>query len=632
MNDLIEVDEEFLGAHVSENGVAYRVWASNAESVSVQIAPEHGDMRRLTLRPLSAGYHIGTDLEGRSGDRYHFLLDNSGPYPDPASRAQHSDVQGDSIVVDASSFHWTDSDYQRPPFRDLVIYELHIGTFTAKGTFSAVLEHLAYLKALGVTAIEIMPIADFPGERNWGYDGVLLYAPAHCYGSPDDLRALVDASHARGLAVILDVVYNHFGPDGNLLPKFSDYYFSTKHTTPWGAALNFDGEASGPVREFFLSTPRYWMTDFHIDGFRFDAAHEIVDDSALHILAEMTDAIHEQGGYAMAEDERNEFLLITPTAEGGYGFDAVWADDFHHSTRVSLTGEQAAYFANFGGTPREIARTLRQGWLYSGEIQKIPAEARGTQGAHLPPQRFIHCISNHDQVGNRALGERLHQLTNPCAYRTLSALLCLSPYTPLIFMGQEWAASTPFLFFTDHSGELGEKITAGRKKEFASFEEFNQESEQDSIPDPQEVRTFLKSKLQWEEVKTSTHAQTLKLYSDCLNVRATHQEYRPARRQNWQIIELNWGALAIHYRLIDREHLVVFDLSGGHGGSLPAPTNGARWDIELNTEASHYGGTESTTYRAEVLTFERPGLVVMHCTPTSENQEALPDQTNLNLN
>jgi len=611
MNGFTAVDGDVLGARVLERGVAYRVWAPKAKVVSVEIKRAEGKKRVITLNAMLDGYHTGTDVEGREGDRYQFLLDKNGPFADPVSRVQEGGVSGSSVVVDPSSFPWTDYEFQRPPFRDLVIYEIHVGTFTKEGTFRAAIDRLDHLKELGVSAIELMPIADFPGERNWGYDGVLLYAPASCYGSPDDLRALVDAAHTKGMAVILDVVYNHFGPDGNQIPQFSDNYFSSRHKTPWGAALNFDGEGSGPVRNFYKSNPSYWMREFHIDGFRFDAVHEIIDESEIHILAEMTDAIHELGGYAIAEDDRNDNLMITPTAEGGYGFDAVWADDFHHTTRVSLTGEQAAYFANFGGTPEEIAKTLSQGWLYCGQMQKVPPEARGTEGGHLPPQRFIHCISNHDQVGNRALGERLHQLTSPEAYRTLSALLCLSPYTPLIFMGQEWAASTPFLFFTDHSGELGEKITEGRKKEFASFDEFNQPAEQDRIPDPQDPKTFASSKLKWEEKFAESHAHFLTLYKDCLRVRARHKEYRPARRRHWKVLDLGWGAVAIHFTLEDREHLVVFDLAGAHEGRLPEPLNGTGWRVEFTSESARYGGKERTTYRDDILRFDTPGLVVM---------------------
>jgi len=617
--NVFTAEVDVLGARVLDRGVAYRVWAPKANAVSVEIMPFDGQGRVVTLNALSDGYHAGTDPEGRAGDRYQFLLDGKGPYADPVSRAQEGSVTGPSVVIDPSSFSWTDQEYQRPPFRDLVIYEIHIGTFTKEGTFRAAIERLDHLKEIGISAIELMPIADFPGERNWGYDGVLLYAPARCYGTPDDLRAFVDAAHARGLAVILDVVYNHFGPDGNQIPQFSDNYFSDRHKTPWGAALNFDGEVSGPVRDFYKSNPPYWMREFHIDGFRFDAAHEIIDESKTHILAEMTDAIHELGGYAIAEDDRNDNLMITPTTDGGYGFDAVWADDFHHTTRVSLTGEQAAYFANFGGTPEEIARTLRQGWLYCGQMQKVPPEARGTEGGHLPPQRFIHCISNHDQVGNRALGERLHHLTTPEAYRTLSALLCLSPYTPLIFMGQEWAASTPFLFFTDHSGELGEKITEGRKKEFASFDEFNEPTEQDRIPDPQDAETFAASKLRWDETSADLHAQFLTLYKDCLLVRARHTEYRPARRRHWKVIHLKWGAVAIHYTLEDHEHLVVFDLVGEHEGRLLEPLSGTGWRVEFTTESTRYGGRERTSFQDGVLRFQVPGLVVMQ--NIQENRE-----------
>lgn len=601
-----------LGAIPISEGVSYRVWAPKAPQVCVEVQRSGEASRQVLLSPQTEGYHSGIDSTGVVGDQYRYVLQGHGAFPDPVSRAQKCGVSGWSVVVDHRTFSWTDTGFRPPVFRDLVIYELHIGTFSTEGSFRAAIEHLRDLQKMGITAIEIMPIADFPGTRNWGYDGVLLYAPAACYGAPDDLRALVDAAHTLGIAVILDVVYNHLGPDGNPLPRFSDSYFSRKHQTPWGAALNFDGEHSGPVREFFGGNPLYWMEEFHIDGFRFDAAHAIIDESKLHILAEMTEAIHGMGGFVVAEDERNDAQMITSVGQGGVGFDGVWADDFHHSTRVAVTGEQAAYFANFGGSATEIAATLNQGWYYSGEYQKVPPKARGSKGAHLPPERFIHCISNHDQVGNRALGERINHLTSQECYRSLSALLCLSPYTPLLFMGQEWSASTPFLFFTDHSGDLGHKITEGRRKEFASFAEYDDAEEQSRIPDPQDVETFVASKLKWKERGEIGHREMLALYSECLNLRANHEAFRPLGRETWGAQALGWGAVVIQLRSERAEFLLALDLVGGHEGEVPPPTGDRHaWEKLLSTDEKRFGGSGFGNYNGNKLMLPNPALVVL---------------------
>ena len=371
-------------------------------------------------------------------------------------------------------------------------------TGTGARTYLAAVEKLDYLVARGVNALEIMPLADFPGRWNWGYDGVMLYAPSRAYGTPDDLRALVDAAHGKGLSVIIDAVYNHFGPDGAYFGAYTKSYFNPAHKTPWGDALNFDGPHNGPVREFFLYNAIHWMEDFHFDGFRLDATHAIVDDSGRHILSEIAAAVHERGGFLFAEDERNDARLATPEADGGIGLDGMWADDFHHIVRVMLTGEQESYFENFAGSAGELTDTLEHGWFYRGQLTRRGGRERGTECIQLPTSAFCCCISNHDQVGNRAFGERLDESCTPAAYRAASALLCLSPYTPLIFQGQEWMASTPFLFFTDHNEELGRLITAGRRKEFESFKAFAESHLTEQIPDPQHETTFQRSKLNWD--------------------------------------------------------------------------------------------------------------------------------------
>ncbi len=601
-----------LGATIQSGGVAYRVWAPAVSFVQVDIRISEGGMRNLPLQREDEGYHMGWDVEGRAGDAYFYDLEGYGNLPDPVSRGQQTDVHGRSLVIDARNYSWRDVHWQRPCFRDLIIYELHIGAFTSEGTFRSAVAHLKELRELGITAIEILPIADFPGERNWGYDGVLPYAPARCYGSPDDLRALVDAAHSHGLAVILDVVYNHFGPRGNYLACFSPHYFKKDHPTPWGDSFNFDSEMCGPVREFFVQNPIYWMEEFHIDGFRLDATHEIHDNSHPHLLAEMSVAIHKRGGYAIAEDERNCDDMVQPVEEGGMGFDGVWADDFHHILRVGQTKEKVGYFRDYKGSLAEVISTLECGWLYQGQISPRIQSPRGRPCRHLPTERFIHCISNHDQTGNHAFGKRLAELISPVAYRTLSALLCLSPYTPLIFMGQEWAASTPFLYFTDHEPELGSQITEGRRREFSEFSEFRDPEARKRIPDPQSEPSFLNSKLRWQESKTDHHAEIRALYLECLSFRRMH--LRSTNRKDWCVTKLLGGVVKIHYKFQEAEYLVIFDLLGGHSGTLDLEGN---WALVLSTEGKRFGGEEGITFdsASQAFHFAEKGLILLAWTP-----------------
>ncbi len=602
------MNTESVGATVVQEGVAYRVWAPEISQVRVHI--EHGEgVRTLSLKKESSGYHSGLDIEGKAGDRYGYYLGESAKaLPDPASRAQAESVHGLSLVVDPVAYRWSDENWQRPAFRDLVIYELHLGTFTPEGTFQSAIGQLPYLRELGVSAIELMPIGDFPGERNWGYDGVMIYAPARCYGSPDDLRELVDAAHKSGLAVILDVVYNHFGPDGNYISAYSPYYFNPKHHTPWGNGFNFDGEHCQPVRDFFKGNPVYWMKEFHIDGFRLDATHEIKDDSESNILTEITGAIHQLGGFAIAEDDRNSATVIT--GDGGLGFDAVWADDFHHTARVVVTSEHYSYYADFEGTMEQVVTTLRDGWFYHGQTSKILQRPRGTEGQHLPPERFVHCITNHDQVGNRAFGERMHQMVPGPAYRTLSVLLCLTPYTPMLFMGQEWACSSPFLFFADHNEELGKKITEGRRKEFASLPGFTDPETRDKIPDPQRVETFQSSKLIWEELEKNAHTSALRLYRECLRLRNQEPAFRPAGREHWRVEAATWGGASLSFRGLNYEYLIVFDLTGDHVGGLIDPHD---WQLLLGSEEARFGGCGRSAWQNahSPLTFDVPEALVL---------------------
>ncbi len=524
------------------------------------------------------------------------------------------------MVVDGRCFEWKDAAWRRPELRDLVIYELHIGTFSSGGTFGSAISKLQHLRDHGINAMEIMPIGDFAGARNWGYDGVMWYAPSRAYGHPNDLRRLVNAAHEFGIAVILDVVYNHFGPAGNYLPAFIGEYLDEAQKTPWGGAIRYADPAFAPLRKLATRNPGYWMHEFHIDGFRLDATHAIYDRSQPHILAELTEAIHAEGGLAIAEDPRNDVRLITPVKDGGFGFDAVWADDFHHVIRVGNTKEAEGYFADFRGDLEEAVQTLNRGWLYCGQPSATTGQPRGTPCGQFPPASFVHCIANHDQTGNHAYGERLSHRILPTARRAAEALLCLSPYTPMLFMGQEWAASTPFLFFTDHHEELAQKIVEGRREEFRGFAAFRDGAALEKIPNPQAWSTFEASKLLWEERERPRHAQALSLYRECLALRARERAFRPRGRSEWQVSRLGIGIGALRLEGDSGTWVVLFDLEGGHRGMLKGesvfePGDGiVGWRCILSTNETRFGGTGRRSVDVETMMaeFEEPETVVLH--------------------
>ena len=582
------------GAEIVSGGVSYRTWCKH-ERVEAVILDGDGSVRRIV--PLEAegdGYFSARDEAGGPGDLYKYRFGESQLWPDPASSYQPAGVHGPAMVIRPADYRWKDVQWSPPAFSELVIYELHVGAFTTAGTFLSAMERLPHLAALGINAIELMPIADFPGERNWGYDGVMLYAPARVYGTPDDLRMLVDAAHAHGIAVILDVVYNHLGPDGNYMGVYHDgYYAQPRRETPWGAALNYP---AAPVRSFFVENAPYWRREFHIDGFRLDATHTILDSSSRHILAEIAEAVHASGGFIIAEDERNDPTVLRSPEAGGWGFDGVWADDFHHVVRVLMTGERESYYANFEGNSAELAQTLAHGWLFRGQTQSETGEARGGDPTGLPASQFIYCISNHDQVGNRAFGERLSHSIPGAAYRAASALLCLVPQTPMIFMGQEWGASAPFQFFTDHNLELGKAITKGRRREFRSFSSFRDPKLLEKIPDPQAVQTFVNSKLRWEEMHEPEHAGLLLLYWEFLELRRTHPVFRASERENRAVLDLGEEMVAILYGRPGEFHFaVIVDLTGEH--DMPSlddprltPGGGREWSPLLSSNEARFGG------------------------------------------
>ncbi len=603
------------GAFPTDAGVRYRVWAPEKRSAEAIV---NGGMRTVPLLPTDDGFFQGTDADGRAGDLYKFRLDGDEglTFPDPVSRYQPEGVHGPSMVIKPGTYLWKNEPPPRPAtLYSLVFYELHIGTFTTEGTFAAAIGRLDDLVDLGVNTIEIMPLADFPGRWNWGYDGVFLYAPSRAYGHPDDLRALIDAAHARGLLVVLDAVYNHLGPDGNYLGAYTKNYFNPAHSTPWGDALNFDGAHNVPVRQFFIGNIIYWMEEFRFDGFRLDAVHAILDDSDTHILAELASAVHARGGFVMAEDERNAAFLAEPRDAGGSGLDGLWADDFHHSVRVALTGEKEAYLANYVGTGRELADTLVHGWHFRGQATPTSNRARGTPCDHLPPHAFVYCISNHDQVGNRAFGERLSFSASPHAYRAANALLCVVPYTPLIFQGQEWGATTPFLYFTDHNEELGRLVTEGRRKEFAGFAAFGDAKSSQEIPDPQAESSFLQSKLRWEEMPIGGHAKMRALYREALRLRREEKAILARHdRAKWQVVSLGENTVAIAYTDVKAGEMcmVVVNLRGGdtHAAMID---EGPPVEVIFSSNDARYGGDGACAYdpAERSLFFERAELLIL---------------------
>jgi maltooligosyltrehalose trehalohydrolase len=585
-----------FGANVVEGGTEFRVWAPASRSVDVVLYGPDAE----AVHPLGReedGWFAAVVPGAGAGTRYRYRLDGADAYPDPASRSQPDGVHDPSEVVDPSPFRWTDEGWGGVPADELVIYEVHVGTATGAGTFDALVERLDEIAALGATAVEPMPIAEFPGHRNWGYDGVFLYAPESSYGGADGFRRFVDAAHARGLAVILDVVYNHLGPEGNYLHAVTGgQYFTDRHHTPWGDAIDY---ARRPVREFAIQNALHWAHEYHVDGLRMDATHAILDDSDPHLLQELSARVREslpEGRHfvLIAEDERNERRVLLPQPEG-IGLDGVWADDIHHQLRRHTAGDHEAYFSDYTGSVEDIVRTLRQGWFYEGQESQNHGAPRGTPADGLPPRAFVHCIQNHDQVGNRAFGDRLTESVSLPVYRAASALLLLSPYTPLLWMGQEWAATTPFQYFTDHPEELGKLVTEGRRKEFGKFSAFGDPAVRERIPDPQAPSTFESSRLRWDEAERPPHAGVRTLYRELLALRRTHPALVRRDRERFAVAALGEHALALRRTGEDgRALLLVVSFQGPLSVDLDAVeetrASGAPWDLLLSTEEARFGG------------------------------------------
>ena len=520
-----------IGANPIEGGVRFRVWAPAAISVEVELVDAGAKKIPLTR---DGQYFQGLAPAAAPGDRYWYWLDKAVRRPDPVSRSQPDGVHGPSQVVDPI-FSWSDSEWQGRALEEYIFYELHVGAFTPQGTFAGVISRLDYLCELGVTAVELMPVAQFPGNRNWGYDGVYPFAPQNSYGGPDGLKRLVDACHSRGVAVVLDVVYNHLGPEGNYLHEFGPY-FTDRYRTPWGDAVNFDGPDSDPVRHYFISNALYWITEYHIDALRLDAIHGIYDFSALHILRELAEAVHRQGAalgrrvYVIAESDLNDVRVIDPPESGGYGLDAQWNDDFHHALRTLLTGDRAGYYGDFG-LFSHLVKGFKEGFVLSGEYSVYRRRRHGSSSAHHPPCRLVVFSQNHDQVGNRIRGERPSEHLSVQQLMLAAATVLLSPYLPLLFMGEEYAESAPFPYFMSHGdAQLVETVRRGRLEEFAAF------ARQGSPPDPQAEESFISAKLDQEQRHRGDHRVIFDFYRELIRLRNECAPFVSLSREDMQVV------------------------------------------------------------------------------------------------
>ncbi|MEO8310083.1 MAG: malto-oligosyltrehalose trehalohydrolase [Caldimonas sp.] len=574
---MTSVHEMPFGAAVQPaGGVRFALWAPGITQVDLELSaragtsgaaaapasPSSTGTSQLTMQRDAAGWHTLVVAHAGACDHYRFRLPDGRAVPDPASRSNPDDAHAASAVVDPAAYRWRDAGWRGRPWSEAVIYELHVGTFTAAGSFAAAAGRLKDLADLGVTAIELMPLADFPGRRNWGYDGVLPFAPDASYGTPDELKALVDVAHGLGLMVLIDVVYNHFGPDGNYLHAFCPEFFNPAHATPWGAAINFDGEQSGTVREFFIHNALYWVEEFHADGLRMDAIHAIRDESPRHIVREICAALRDGPGreravHVVVENDANDAALLGRDGAGmPLAATAQWNDDFHHAAHVLLSGETDGYYADFAAAPiARLGRALAEGFVYQGEASPFrDGAARGQPSAALPPAAFIASLQNHDQVGNRAFGERIGMLADPALLDAAYACLLLAPHVPMLWMGEEFEASTPFSYFCDFEGELAEAVTRGRRAEFARFPAFADPLLRERIPDPNDIATFAASTLDWSERERHPHEHRLTQVRRLLALRRTHLVPRLAGAMRGGAFSVDRALLRVRWQLADGSH------------------------------------------------------------------------------
>jgi maltooligosyltrehalose trehalohydrolase len=582
------------GVELTGSGLAdVRVWAPTCRTAGFIHRPDTADERVMALASEPDGFFSGMVPGVAIGDRYCYLLDGERRRPDPVSRYQPDGPHGPSCVVDPSAFRWTDDAWRGVSVEGQVLYEMHVGTFTPEGTWVAAMSRLPHLVDVGITVIQMMPVADFAGRWGWGYDGVNLYAPTRLYGTPDDLRRFVDRAHALGLGVILDVVYNQLGPDGNYLGDFSREYFTDRYTNDWGSAPNFEGPP--PARAFYLENPAYWVAEFHFDGFRLDATHEVRDSSPEHVLAEQARLARAAAGrrqiYVVAENEPQHPAIVRDAESGGYGLDALLNDDYHHTAIVALTARRDSYYASYKGSPQELLSSVKYGYLYQGQWYVARDEYRGELGFDLPSRAFVHFLDNHDQVANPSFGKRIHQVTSPGKFRALTALTLLSPATPLLFQGQEFCASSPFLFFADHHGELGAGVTDGRRKFVGQFA---RAAEEDAV-EPNAPATFRRCVLDWQEQRAHVHC--LALHRDLLRIRREDPGIKSGAHKKIDGAVLTSEAFVVRFDVGGaHDRLLVVNLGPGidltpMAEPLLAPPRGHEWMVQWSSEDQVYGGT-----------------------------------------
>lgn len=579
-----------IGAnYLGEEKCEFRLWAPLVQNISVKIYP---DERIIPMDKERFGYWSVTAGKVPPGTLYKYLVNGVDEYPDPASHSQPQGVFGPSEVIEHTAFVRTDAGFTPVTLKEMVIYELHVGTFTDEGTFEAIIPRLDELRSLGITALEIMPVAQFPGERNWGYDGVYPFAPQNSYGGPEGLKRLVNAAHRSGLTVILDVVYNHFGPEGNFISKFGPY-FTSKYKTPWGDSINYDDAYSDEVRNYFFENAKYWLEKYNIDALRLDAIHSIYDLGAKHFLQEIKENIEELSNRLerrftlIAESDLNDIRIVTPIEHGGYGMDAQWSDDFHHSLHTLLTGEKEGYYADFGKTDHLI-KALKNSYVYTGEYSRVRKRRHGNSPSMRPAWQFVVSTQNHDQIGNRAFGERLSRLINFEATKLAAGVLCLSPYVPLIFMGEEYREDAPFMYFVSHTdAKLVEAVQNGRRSEFGAFQW------QDEIPDPQSIETFTMSKLQWENRYTGKNALLLDLYKTLLELRREIPALKNYDRNSVEVHGADEDKVIIMKRRDGESRLLMAMNFNSSDTTVFANFEDGRWKKIVDSSDVNWGGPGS---------------------------------------
>jgi maltooligosyltrehalose trehalohydrolase len=606
-----------VGAEVLAGGAGFRVWAPRRERVELLL--DGGTA--IELQRDSEGYFSSIVPQAVHGTRYRFRLDGAEAFPDPASRFQPEGPHGPSQVIDPARFHWSDAAWPGVSLRGQVMYELHTGTFTREGTWQAARRELPELARLGITAIELMPVADFPGRFGWGYDGVGWFAPAAIYGEPDDLRQFIDDAHSLGIAVILDVVYNHFGPDGNYLKQYSEAYFSSRYGNEWGEAINFDGADAGPVREFVCANAAYWASEFHMDGLRLDATQQIFDVSEENIMTALARSFRAAAGgrptFIVAENESQSTGLVTR-----YGLDGLWNDDFHHAAHVAATGHNEAYYSDYHGSPQEFISAAKYGYLYQGQQYSWQSKPRGAPTWGIEPAQFITYIQNHDQIANSGSGQRLHQLTSPGRYKALTALLLLGPGTPLLFQGQEFASSHPFLFFADHQGELRTLVKDGRAQFLSQFPSLAQEDMRFRLLDPGDPDTFERCKLDFRD--RDRHAPIYRLHHDLLRLRREDPVFRAQSPRGVDGAVLGPEALVLRFFAAEGDDRLLLVNLGRDllleqaPEPLLAPPAGKLWKTFWSTEDPVYGGS-GTPPLAHPAPWKIPGHSATVMIPASEN-------------